>query len=103
MQLLEAIVISLFGAMIVAATDAVRIKYTKKTKIYGPWAYRFNESGAITEVPANSVPSGVLEATMERLYTEKKLPKPTAPRRTTTALYAAAMFICYLIMLMILL
>ena len=60
MQLLEAIVISLFGAIIVAAIDTVRIKYTKKTKVFGPWAYRFNGSGAITEVPADSGPSGVL-------------------------------------------
>jgi hypothetical protein len=103
MQLLEAVVISLFGAMITAAIDMVRIKYTKKTKVYGPWAYRFNGSGAITEAPADSVPSGVLEATMERLYTENKLPKPTAPRRITTVLYAAAMFISYLIILMTLL
>ena len=103
MQLLEAVVISLFGAMIAAAIDTVRIKYTKKTKVYGPWAFRFNESGAITEVPADSVPSGVLEAAMERLYTENKLPKPTASRRTTTVLYAAAMFMIYLIILMTLL
>ncbi|MFX1483767.1 MAG: hypothetical protein ACFFCP_11345 [Promethearchaeota archaeon] len=103
MQLFEAIVISLFGAIIAAAVDTVRIKHTKKTKVFGPWVYRFNGSGAITEIPADSVPSGVLEATMERLYTENKLPKPTASRRTTTVLYAAAMFIIDLIILMTLL
>jgi hypothetical protein len=103
MQFFEAIVISLFGAMIAAAADTVRIKYTKKTEVFGPWAYRFNGSGAISEIPADSVPSRVLEAAMERLYTENKLPKPTASKRTNTVLFAAAMFIVDLIILMILL
>jgi hypothetical protein len=89
--------------MIAAAVDTVRIKYTKKTKVFRPWAYRFNASGAITELPADSIPSGVLEAAMERLYTENKLAKPTASRRTNTVLYAAAMFIIDLIILMTLL
>jgi hypothetical protein len=97
MQLFEAIAISLLCAMIVAAIDMVRIKYAKKVKVFGPWAYEFNESGAIIEVPVDSVPSGVLEAAMERLNTENKLPKPTAFRRTNTVLFAAAIFIIQLI------
>jgi hypothetical protein len=103
MQLFEAIAISLLCAMIVAAIDMIRIKYIKKIKIFGPWAYKFNESGAITEAPVDSVPSGFLDAAMERLNAENKLPKPNAFRRTNTILFAAAIFIIQLIIFLILL
>jgi hypothetical protein len=100
MQLFEAIGISLLAAMIVAAIDTVRIKYTKRIKVFEPWAYKFNESGAMIEVPVDSLPSGALEAAMERLHTENKLPKPTAFRRTNTILFAATAFIIQLIIFM---
>ncbi len=101
MQFPEAMAISLFDAIIFSAVSMVGIKYAKKTKVFPPRVvYKLNESGAIIESPVDSVPSGVLEAAMERLNSENKLAKSTSFRRTYAVLFAAAAFIVNLIVLL---
>jgi len=97
MQLLEAVVISLINTLIVIGIHITRIRLQGKVRIYGPIAYKLDESNTLKEIPSNSIPIEKIKALQEKILSEIKPNRPSILNKTTIILFAAIIFIIQLI------
>jgi hypothetical protein len=100
-QLLEALLVSSIGTMIVVALHGVRTRYRKRVKLYGPLVYKLDDSGALKEISADSVPIGVVETLRQRILSEVKLPESIMLKKPALVLFALAIFLTQLIILLL--
>jgi hypothetical protein len=96
-ELSEAVLASLISTTIIVVASVLRIKYRPRVRVYGPFAYKLNESGTLTEIPAASIPSGVLERVRERVLNRFKRPKSFMLRKGGLAIFALAVFLTQLV------
>ncbi|MCR8433816.1 MAG: hypothetical protein NDP24_06275, partial [Crenarchaeota archaeon] len=72
MELLEALIRSFFVTMIVLIAYVILVKIEKwrKAKVCGPliysYAYKLDESGALKEVPVESIPKEIIEKLQQK-------------------------------------
>jgi hypothetical protein len=100
MQLLEAVLASSINTMIVVALYGVRTRYRKRVKLYGPFAYKLDDSGALKEISADYIPIGVVETLRQRILSEVKVPESTMLRKPTIIFFALIIFVIQLIILL---
>ncbi len=100
MQLLEAVLVSFINTMIVVALCGVITRYRRRVKLYGPFAYKLDESGALKEISADSVPIGVVETLRQKILSEVKLPESIMLKKATLVLFALMIFVIQLIILL---
>lgn len=101
MQLLEALLVSSIGTMIVVALYGVRTRYRKRVKPYRLFAYKLDDSGALKEISADSVPFGVVETLRQRILSEVKLPELICLKKPALVLFALVIFVIQLIILLL--
>jgi hypothetical protein len=100
-QFLEALLVSSIGTMIIVTLYRVRTRYKRKVKLYGPFAYKLDDSGVLKEISADSVPIGVAETLQRRIMSEVKLPELIMLKGPTLVLFALAIFLIHLIILLL--
>jgi len=100
-QLLEAFLVSSIGTMIVVALHGVRTRYRRRVKLYGPFAYKLDDSGALKEISADSLPIGMVETLRQRTLSEVKLPESIMLKKPALVLFALAIFLTQLIILLL--
>lgn len=96
MELTEAVVLSLINTAIIVAVYVLRTQYRRRVKIYGPFAYKLNESGILKEIAAGSIPSGVVNGLRERILEKFERPEAIMPVKV----FAPVVFLMQLIVLL---
>ncbi|MCR8454428.1 MAG: hypothetical protein NDP13_05520 [Crenarchaeota archaeon] len=108
MELLKALVMFLIGGIIFLASYTTQVKKRRKVKVYGPFlcAYKLDESGALKEVSAKSIPKELIEKLQQKateiqqkVLDELKPPKKTVQWLYITTLASATYVICAIILL----
>ncbi|MEM3832833.1 MAG: hypothetical protein QW128_04435 [Thermoprotei archaeon] len=99
MELLEALVLSFIGTMIVTPLYVIQVKRIRKVKVYDPFFYKLDESGALKEVTAESIPEELIEALRQKVLSEFKPPSKTR-QMLPIIIFALAIFIIYMIILL---
>jgi flagellar biogenesis protein FliO len=99
-QVLEAMTISLIITLVIVAVYIVRIKYRKKVKVLGPFAYKLDESGVPEEISADSIPSEVSYAVREKILKDVARTYPAVLKKNSVLVFAMMIFIIQLIVLL---
>lgn len=97
MELSEAVLVSLISTAMIVIASVLRTKFRPRVRVYGPFAYKLDESGTLTEIPAASIPSGALECVRERVLDRFKRPKPLMLRKGGLAIFALTVFLTQLV------
>ena len=97
MELSEAVLVSLISTAMIVVAYVFRTKYRRRVRVYGPFAYKLNEAGTLTEIPVASIPSGVIDTLQEKvLYRFKRL-EALMLRKSALAIFALTVFLVQLI------
>ena len=102
MQLFEAVIISTISTIIIIVLYWIRAKHKEKVSLYGPVAYKLDESGSLREIPSDSVPIKDTKALREKILSEVKLTKSPMLEKPTVIFFALTIFIVQLIILLLL-
>jgi len=100
MQFVEAVVISFINTIIIVALHVIRTRHRQRVKFHGPFAYKLDETGTLTEISADSVPTGVWETLREKILSEARPLQSLMFRKSTHVFFALTIFIVQLIILL---
>lgn len=100
-RLLEALLVSSIGTVIVVALHGVRARHRRRVRVYGPFGYELDGSGALKEISADSFPMGLVETLRQRMPGEVKLPESIMLKKPALVLFASAIFLIQLIILLL--
>lgn len=93
----EAVLMSLISTAIIVVAHVLRTKYRRRVSVYGPFVYKLNESGTLTEIPVASIPSGVVDTLREKVLDRFKRPEILMLRKSALAIFALTVFLVQLI------
>lgn len=96
MELSEAVLVSLISTAMIVVAHLFRTKYRRRVKVYGPFAYRLKESDTLTEIPAGSIPSEVVDALREKMLNRFKRPEGLMLSKGALAIFALIVFLVQL-------
>jgi len=97
MELSEAVLVSLISTAMIVVAHVLRTKYRRRARVYGPFAYRLNESGTLTEISADSIPSEVVGSIREKMLNHLNPPENLMFRKSALVIFALAVFFVQLI------
>ncbi|MCR8454427.1 MAG: hypothetical protein NDP13_05515 [Crenarchaeota archaeon] len=109
MELLEALVVSFFATMsaLTAHLILAKIRKWRGVKAYGPFlcAYKMDESGALKEVPVESIPKDIIEKFQQKAteLQQELLNKFKPPEETMRRLHIVIFALIFYVSLVILL
>lgn len=101
MQLLEAVLISLINTAIILVLYGIRNRYRRKVNLYGPLAYKLDESGALKEIPSDSLPIKDMKALRESILSEVKLTELPMLKKPAVIFFTLIIFIVQLLILLL--
>lgn len=101
MELSEAVLVSLISTAMIFVAHLLRTKYRRRVRVYGPIAYRLKESGTLTEIPVDLIPSGVTDTLREKVLNRFKRPETIMLRKSVLNIFALTVFLVQLIIFLI--
>ncbi len=96
MELSEAVLVSLISTAMILVAHMLRTKYRRGIRVYGPFAYRLKESDTLTEIPAGSIPSKLVDTLREERLNRFKRPETIMLRKSALAIFALIVFLVQL-------
>lgn len=100
MELSEVVGMSLVSTAMVVAVYVLRARYTRRVKICGPFAYQLNGSGVPKEIPAGSIPGGVVNGLRGRILARFYRPKAIMLGKPMFMVFALTIFLVQVIIML---